>query len=1242
VTRSHVRRAPARIIAALASAAIVGATVYAAGSPVGAAPAVAAGGKARPVPASKVDLSGRRPAARISAQAGKTQIEPGQSGTNPALPRSGRLGALIELDTSSTLAAYRGAAVHGRTAASAAARTQFARIKAAQARVAGALPAVAPGSRVLYRTHSVLAGIAVSTEVKNLPRLRTIAGVRAVYPIVAKKPSNAYAVPLVGAPQAWTAYGDLGQDSTIAVIDTGIDYTHANFGGPGTAAAYATALAHDAAPADPALFPSAKIIGGTDLAGDDYNADADPSDPSTGNPTPAPDPNPLDCNGHGSHVAGTAAGFGVDAAGSTFAGPYNTGTPFDSLRIGPGMAPQARLYAFKVFGCQGSTNVVGQAIDMAGDPNGDGDPADHADVINMSLGADFGSPDDGDSVATNAAVDLGITVAIASGNAGDYYDIGGAPGGAVKAITAANTVDASSRIDHVHVSAPAGIAGDYGAERSIAYDWAAKPDLSGTLVPLSDPANKDGCSPLSPADAAAVLGKVAFLEWTDDSTVRRCGSAARAGNVATAGAVGFVFADDGETFAAGITGSATIPGVIVIKSAGDAIRAALADGVVVTGTGTSDFRQLITADNDKVNDSSSRGIRLNGNVKPDVGAVGTSVFSTAVGTGSQGESLTGTSMATPMVAGLAALVKSKHPDWMPQDVKADIMNTAGQDLWTGDDHSGVAYAPNRVGAGRIDAKSALDNQVLAYGVDSPGAVSVSFGPVAVTGPTTLTRTVKVTNKGIDAATYDLSYAPATSVPGVSYTVASQQADPSKVTVPGRSSALLTVSFVVTDPTALTKTIDPTMDRAQAGLPRNYLADASGRIVLTPVGATAAGRPGLRVPVYAAPRPASTMTQPGTLTLPAGAVQTVPVPLTGTGVSQGSGQEAVQSIVAGFELQATSGLAPACSRTTVSGCIRLPEERAADVRYVGTTSDALQMTGPGQSPLDGLAYFAVSTQGPWQTQASKQEFDVYIDTSGDNRPDVVLFNTRLAGQDIFVSALLDLASGSVLDLEAINNELGDVDTAEFDSDTLVLPVAISALPGVGTGNSRIHYGVASFSAFSPGPIDLLGLDAAGMLHNPMSFDPLRPAVSVFAGSGVLYRDMPGTALTLRRDTGAYNADHGLGALMVHFHNRVGSKTQVVHLKSAPAVTLRLSTTRVRLGGRVDLRATVANTDDAVPTGRIGINKADGTGLMRGVLTNGAFTARLLSLPRGSYRLLAFYPGDANYTAGASNTVTLVIF
>src|SRR5258708_12197551 len=151
------------------------------------------------------------------------------------------------------------------------------------------------------------------------------------------------------------------------MLDTGIDYPHANFGGPGTVAAFNAATAASTAAADPTLFGSGapKVKGGYDLVGDAY--DAGSTDPA--HYTPVPDPNPLDCNGHGSHVAGTAAGFGVLANGTTYPGPYDATTPGNTFLIGPGVAPAADIYSFRVFGCSGSTLVVVDALDMAAQAN---------------------------------------------------------------------------------------------------------------------------------------------------------------------------------------------------------------------------------------------------------------------------------------------------------------------------------------------------------------------------------------------------------------------------------------------------------------------------------------------------------------------------------------------------------------------------------------------------------------------------------------------------------------------------------------------------------------------------------------------------------------------------------------------------------------------------------------------------------------------------------------------------------
>src|SRR2546428_1843467 len=286
------------------------------------------------------------------------------------------------------------------------------------------------GGRVVAQYQVAYNGIAIQIPRSKLAGLAQLNAVVSVSPVQAFSPAHTTTLPFLGVPQVWGGVpGFRGEGMKIAIIDTGIDYTHANFGGPGTVAAFETAFANSALPADPSMFgPDApKVKGGTDLVGDAY----------TGLNTPVPDPNPLDCNGHGSHTSGTAAGFGVTSGGATYAGPSSPSiyTP-GAFRIGPGVAPKADLFAYRVFGCAGSTNVTVDAINMAFD--------DGMDVINMSLGSPFGTADDASAVASTNVAKAGMIVVASAGNNGANQYITGSPSTGTGAISvAANDAHAS-------------------------------------------------------------------------------------------------------------------------------------------------------------------------------------------------------------------------------------------------------------------------------------------------------------------------------------------------------------------------------------------------------------------------------------------------------------------------------------------------------------------------------------------------------------------------------------------------------------------------------------------------------------------------------------------------------------------------------------------------------------------------------------------------------------------------------
>lgn len=1043
----------------------------------------------------------------------------------------------VELDRIAAIDAYSAARQAGRSISAAGDAATAARQRASQTAdtVLTTLRDGGADAGELYRTANAVPGIAVSATPAQLPELAAMPQVRSVRTLVPKTPANSTAVQLTRTVQAWQQTGRFGDGVRIGIIDDGIDYTHADFGGPGTPEAYA---AIDRTRVEPSYFPTAKVVGGYDFAGDEYDASGASGPDAL---APRPDPNPLSCGQHGTHVAGSAAGLGVDADGSTFRGGYREldGEALNRMRIGPGTAPRAQLYALKVFGCGGSTLLTAAAMDRALDPNGDGDFSDRLDVVNMSLGSDYGAPDDPDNLFVRKLAENGVLPVIAAGNGGDRYDVGGSPGSTPEALTVASSRDSYVLRDGAEVTAPADVAGVQAGQYSVGYEDDDSLDLTAPVVPMSDPANADGCRPFTPADAGAVAGKLVWLEWDDDDATRRCGSAARTDNATAAGAAGVLLSSTVDQFTAGIAGNADIPVFQFTATATEVLRPAL-DAATLQVRLTGGLRRSVPTADASITDTpsgfTSRGVRAPA-VKPDVSAPGDTITSALTGSGDGRLVISGTSMATPHVAGVGVLVGEAHPEWTTEEIKAAVMNTAIADIRVGGRQQGTVYAPNRVGAGRVDARAALGTELLAMVADDPGHVSVDFGVVEVAGPTTLSRTIEVVNKGDAAARLAAEYQPITTVPGVTYELSAGSVE----VAPGQT-ASLTVTLRIVDPVALRKTADPTIEKITLGVARQFLADASGRVVLDPVAGADPDAPPLRVPVYSAPRPVADITGPDEVSLRGRDAQAV-LNLSGRAVDQGSGDAAYRSLVTVLTLQAASPRLPDCGPLTVD-CAPNRTARGGDIRYVGATSTA-PLAIAQQRPDRAVLGFGVATWDEWYNVGDNTVPFVDIDTTGDGLPDFETYVTKPAGTDVLLAATVDLnAEGApVVDTRPVNGRFGDVDTNVSDTDVILLPVSLTALGIDPAAESAPVSYTAGIAGYYTGPGDTDGvIDSIG----PRRFDAARPGLWVQGGGDVAlsYLALPGTALVVNRDS----ATSPSRLLVLHHHNASGDRAQTMEVRA----------------------------------------------------------------------------------------------
>ncbi|MGV9194861.1 S8 family serine peptidase [Microbacterium sp. MC2] len=921
------------------------------------------------------------------------------------------------------------------------------------------------GGKIQAQMQSAYNGIQATVPAGEVAALEALPGVVAVHSVVAQELDNAVSVPFLGVPEVWQSTGYTGESIKVAIIDTGIDYTHATFGGPGTVEAYEAAAATSDQEADPALFgPAApRVKGGIDLVGDDYDAGGEGAAL-----IPQPDPNPLDCHGHGTHVAGTTGGSGVLADGSTYPGPYDESTSGNDFLVGPGVAPEVELYGVRVFGCDGSTDVTVQAIDWAVD-NG-------MDVINMSLGSPFGRSDDPSAVAASNAVGAGVVVVTSAGNSGHNPYLTGSPG-AGDGVIAVAAVDSTESFPGAIVTTGGT---DVEAINANGADLSAVGELE-VVVVTDDPATTAnealGCAASDFTQAGITPGGGQLAVVTRGS----CARVAKAIFGQQAGAEAVVMVNSDNTlppYEGAITSNpddgtpyvVTIPFLGVRASDGAAFTTGETATMVAAEIANPGFRGYasFTSSGPRSGDSA---------ISPNVAAPGVAIASAGVGTGNGAAIMSGTSMAAPHVAGVAALVVQSHPDWTAPEVASAIVSTADPDK--------VAGQSNTLGGvGLVDTAQAVATTVTATGdafrTESGWAreAGLSFGFEESTRGFAGVKTVTVRNDGDETVRFNVS------------TVATEESVEATVRVAPKS---------VTVRPGRTAKIAVTLRASASDVPGSLSGDQfsfseiSGDIVLTSDQAT------LRVPYLLVPRSNSDVT---------------------TNTKRLVSKRDQGLVTADIDLRNRRGALDATADVYTWGL----SDKKDVARSFAKTGFDLRAAGVQSFAAGGdhLLVFAVNTYDRWSNGASN-EFDVVIDNNGDGTPDWIVFSydsgaVRAGSVDGVTEVFLqEISTGNLY-------ASGFLAQAPTDSSSILLPVWAGDIGVAGA----FDYTVESFS---------LTTDGSDAMPGWAAYDPTAPAVSNGQFATVPVRGS--ATVSVEVDTAAAAEQGTLGSMIVVPDNESGA-------------------------------------------------------------------------------------------------------
>lgn len=546
------------------------------------------------------------------------------------------------------------------------------------------------GYEVLEALDTVANALVVRAPESELAALAQIPGVQRIHRVYRVRALLDRALPLLRVPDAWNAIGgseQAGAGVKIGIIDTGVDADHPGFQDPSLPVPEGFPKV---AREEHRRFTNNKIIVARTYESMLGYPNGDPGDPM----------------GHGTAVAMAAAGV------------INRGPLAEIV----GVAPKAWLGNYKVFTAASDstrTDVILKALDDA--------VADGMDVINLSLGTLL-TPRPGDSISVQAverAFAAGVLVVAAAGNEGPDPITISSYATAPSAISVGASTNDRIFVTGVRIS---------GAVYPAVPGSGPSPDEP-VRAPLADVANTDGtglaCEPL-PADS--LTGRIALILRGTCYFEDKLNHAQKAGAVAA-----IVYTDD-RPLAIMSVGSATLPAVMISHADGVAIKRRLEQEPDLEAT--VHFRPgPAPADPNRVAAFSSCGPNTDEGIKPDLLAVGTSVYSATQKSNPEGDMYdasgysveSGTSFAAPLVAGAAAVLKAARPGLDPRHYRSLLVNTTDRFPVDAERPAGV----QRAGAGRLNLRAALSGTVAAY------PTSLSFG--SGSGTFDLTRQLTLTN-----------------------------------------------------------------------------------------------------------------------------------------------------------------------------------------------------------------------------------------------------------------------------------------------------------------------------------------------------------------------------------------------------------------------------------------------------------------------------------------------------------------